>query len=65
MYATLMDEIAKEVKVRNLGISMGQGSRVGCLLWMDDVALISEDREELQEMLHITQDMGTRYRTKF
>ena len=65
MYATLMDEIAKEVKARNLGINIGQGAKIGCLLWMDDVALISENREELQEMLDITQEMGTRYRIKF
>ena len=65
MYATLMDEIAKEVKQRNLGVNMGNGTKIGCLLWMDDVALISENKEELQEMLNITDEIGTRYRIKF
>ena len=65
MYATLMDEIGKEVKTRNLGVDMGHGEKIGCLLWMDDVALISENKEELQEMLNITEEIGTRYRIKF
>ena len=65
MYATLMDEIAKEVKQRNLGVNMGQGTKIGCLLWMDDVALISENKEEMQEMLNITEEIGNRYRIKF
>ena len=60
-----MDEIAKEVKLRNLGVDMGHGEKFGCLLWMDNVALISENKEELQEMLNITEEIGTRYRIKF
>ena len=49
MYATLMDEIAKEIQKRNLGIDMGTDQKLGCLLWMDDVALISQKKKELQE----------------
>ena len=65
MYATLMDEIAKEVKERNLGIKLNEGDKIGCLLWMDDVAFIAENREELQEMLDITEKISMKYRIKF
>ena len=65
MYATMMDEIAKEIQKRNLGIDMGTDQKLGCLLWMDDVALISQNKEELQEMLNITEEIGTKYRIKF
>ena len=65
MYATLMDEIAKEVQERNLGIEMGNGKKIGCLLWMDDVAFISKTSNELQEMLDIANNIGNKYRIKF
>ena len=65
MYATLMDEIAKEIKARNLGIAMNDEEKIGCLLWMDDVAFIADNREELQEMLDITEKISTKYRIKF
>ena len=34
---------------------------IGCLLWMDDVALISNDPNELQNMLNITNEVANRY----
>ena len=65
MYATLMDEIAKEVKRRHMGIDMGNGSKIGCLLWMDSVAFISKSDKEMQEMLDIADEIGNRFRIKF
>ena len=65
MYATLMDEIAKEVDKRKLGVDMGNDSKIGCLLWMDDVAFISRTKAELQEMLDIAHNISIKYRIKF
>ena len=65
MYAILMDEIAKRIKEKNIGIEIEKDNKIGCLLWMDDVVLISEKPEELQEMLNITNEIGTKYRIKF
>ena len=65
MYATLMDEIAKEVRTRNLGVPMREGEKLGCLLWMDDVAFIAEKKEDLQEMLDIAEEVSAKYRIKF
>ena len=65
MYAVLMDEIAKEIKERNIGIETTENNKIGCLLWMDDVALIADNPTELQEMLNITNEIGKKYRIKF
>ena len=65
MYATLMDEIAKEIKTRNIGIEIDDEEKIGCLLWMDDVALISKNKEDMQKMLDITDEIAKKYRIKF
>ena len=65
MYAILMDEIAKEIEANKLGITMKEGEKIGCLLWMDDVALIAESKDELQKMLDIADKISTKYRIKF
>ena len=62
MYATLMDEIAKEVKHRQLGVDKGNGKKIACLLWMDDVVFISKNNKE---MLDDAEESGSRYRIKF
>ena len=38
---------------------------MGCLLWMDDVVLVHHDKEEIQKMLNITDDIAKRYHIKF
>jgi hypothetical protein len=43
MYAAIMDEISKEIKEKNLGMEINPGEKIGCLLWMDDVALIADN----------------------
>ena len=66
MYAILMDEIAKEIKSRNIGIPLPNSKEnIGCLLWMDDVALIANNQKTMQEMLDITHEIANRYRIKF
>ena len=36
----------------------------GCLLWMDDIALIHHDDKELQNMLNITEEFAKSYHIK-
>jgi hypothetical protein len=61
-----MDEIAKEIQAQNIGISLQHPSQnVGCLLWMDDVALFHHDPKELQKMLDITDQIASKYRIEF
>ena len=66
MYALLMDEIAKEIVKENKGCYIpGTQQKIGCLLWMDDVVLMSEDANQLQEMLDITHRTAKRYHIEF
>ena len=46
-YATLMNEITKEIQEREKGIKMENGETLANLLWMDDVALIHEETKQL------------------
>ena len=65
MYATMMDEIAKEITRNNLGITVNENSKIGCLLWMDDVALIANKEQEMQAMLDITNAIAEDYHIVF
>ena len=50
-YGVLMDEINKDLEQKPLGIEIDdKGTRVACLLWVDDVVLIATSNKELQEM---------------
>ena len=65
-YANLMDEIAKNLIIENQGIFNIWGNKItGCLLWMDDVALIHHDKKELKAMLDTTEEISRRYHIQF
>ncbi len=65
-YALLMDEISKEITNESKGIPIPNSSeKIGSLLWVDDVALMSTTEEELQKMLDITEKTAKKYRIEF
>ena len=65
-YAQLMDETNKQITENKLGTFIPSlEENIGCLLWMDDVVLISPDPEELQTMLNITHEIAGRYHIEF
>ena len=65
-YALLMDEINKEITENKLGTFIPSlEENIECLLWMDDVVLISLDPEEVQPILNITNDIAGRYHIEF
>ena len=64
-YATLMDEISKELQQRNLGIETQQNYILDSLLWMDDVCLIHHDLQKLQEILDVTNHVANKYHIQF
>ena len=64
-YATLMDEITKEIQKRRQGIKMDNGETLANLLWMDDVALIHENLKELQEVMNTTNHVALTNHIKF
>ena len=65
-YAQLINEINKEITKQNAGPRAPNiNEPIGCLLWMDDVALIADKPEDLQKMLDITHDTASRYHIEF
>ena len=40
-----MDAIAKEIQQKYIGIKIpGSNTKIGCLLWMDDVLLMADNK---------------------
>ena len=65
-YADVMDEIAKEIQRRNLGVTIGNDEqKIGCLLWMDDVLLMADTPKELQKLLDTTNRIANKYHIEF
>ena len=57
-----MDEINKDIQKEPIGIEIEENNtRIACLLWVDDVVLISTSQEELQKMLDITNQTTKKY----
>lgn len=64
-YALLMDEIGKNIQSENLGIKISENNKIGNLLWMDDVLMITDKEREMQRMLDITNETSEPYRIKY
>ena len=64
-YATLIDEIAQELKKNNIGLMTKQGTQLNTLLWMGDVCLIHHDQTTLQQMLDITNHVAKKHHIEF
>lgn len=65
-YALLMDEINKDLTTKNLGIELPKSKiKIPALLWMDDVVLISDSRQEMQQMLDQTNHTAKKYHIQF
>ena len=63
-----MDKIAKVISNKDMGVEIELSrEKIGCLLWMDDVVLVTSDRKEnvMQSMLDIVEDVAKRYHIKF
>ena len=64
-YATMIDEISKELKQKGLGQKTNGKVTTDSLLWMDDVCLIHHDLEALQTMLDVTNHVELKYHIQF
>ena len=64
-YATLIDEISKELKEKNLGYVTEANITLDSLLWMDDVCIIHHDLNKLQEILDVTNHVANKYHIQF
>ena len=66
LYALMMDETNKALKQTNLGIEIpGSGTKIPCLLWMDDVVLLEETEKRIQRALEITNHTSLKYHIEY
>ena len=65
-YGIMMDQINQAIKAQNLGIKIeGTNTQIPSLLWVDDVLIMAETKEELQKMLDIINDIAAKYHIEF
>jgi hypothetical protein len=65
-YALLMDEINKAIEKEDLGTFIDfLEEKIACLLWMDDVLLLTHNLDELKKMLEITHRIASKYHIEF
>lgn len=66
MYALLMDEISKENKKTGIGTKIHpEGEHINTLLWIDDVALITNNEEDMRRLLKTTEKIAGKLRIEF
>ena len=64
-YATLMDEINKEINKAKCTTQTNIDTNSTCLLWVDDVAIITNNIEDQQTLPSITNNTANKYRIQF
>ena len=64
-YATLMNEINKEINKAKCTTQTNIDTNSTCLLWVDDVAIITNNIEDQQTPLSITNNTANKYRIQF
>ena len=64
-FAAQMDDIPMEIEQRALGIQIDTGEHVGAFAWMDDVIIVSDDSNEMQEMLNIANHVAKKYHMEY
>ena len=65
-YALLMNEISKENEKIETGTQIpNTQKRINTLLWMDDVVLITDNRQDMEKLLKSTNEIANRYHIAF
>lgn len=64
VYANFIDGLAKELKARNLGVSIA-GRRVALLMYADDIVMLAATQRELELMNRIASRFAQRHRFQF
>ena len=64
LFAIYTEELAIRIRKSGYGIRVGS-EKLGCLLYADDIVIMSEDSEELQEMLDLTAQYGRDFDMSF
>ena len=64
LFGLYTEELAIRIRNSGYGIRIGD-ERLGCLLYADDIVVVSEDKDELQKILDIVDQYGKEFEMKF
>ena len=62
LFSIFINDLAKELKDSNLGVSLNENLIVSTLLYADDIVLLADNEENLQSMLDITEKWCKKWR---
>ena len=65
-YALLMDEISKTNRTEDIGHKIpNTENRINTLLWMDDVAIIANNLNDIEKLIQNTDHIANKYHIRF
>ena len=64
LFSIFINELAQQVKQLDLGINIGNGRKLSILLYADDLAILSENPIDMQEMLNCINEWCDRVKMK-
>ena len=62
LFAIYINDLAEELKLSNIGLEIENGPRLNCLLYADDIVLLSETENDLQLLLKIVNVWCSKWR---
>ena len=53
LFSVFINDLLKEVEKAELGIQLGEGGRIGSMLFADDFVAFSDSKEQLQKLIDL------------
>ena len=62
LYAIFINGLVKATNAQNKGVTIDGGSKLGILLYADDIVLLAESRKDLQQMMDLVASYAKKWR---
>ena len=64
LFSVFINDLLKEVEKAELGIHLGEGGRIGGMLFADDFVGLSDSKEQLQKLIDVVYSYCSKWRLK-
>ena len=64
LFSVFINDLLKEVEKAELGIHLGEGGRIGGMLFADDFVGLSDSKEQLQKLIDVVYSYCNKWRLK-
>ena len=64
LFSVFINDLLKEVEKADLGIQLGEGGRIGGMLFADDFVALSDSKEQLQKLIDLVYNYCNKWRLK-